>query len=207
MRQSVVSAAFCYALNLLLVQFHPQEEWLYPFRFMNGISTSIRFVAGIVTPSFCRIAFAVFYSCYLSDFVVAVFYAPVFAGFLGGEIAGFVIRKGHDGAVCLGNGAEPAFGGVGKPGGVAQGVGFADDIAQRIVGVGGFCAVRGDDFGKPAQKVVFVAGYLLALRNGGHVAEAVVGIGGGQPGAGILVMLPRGTILDVAKLCSCQGAR
>jgi len=67
----------------------------------------------------CDCSFAVFYSCYLSDFVVAVFYALVFAGVLGEQVAGFVILKGHDGAVCLGDGAEPAFGCVGVGYGIA----------------------------------------------------------------------------------------
>lgn len=53
-----------------------------------------------------------------------------------------------------------AFHRVGKAGLVAQRVGFAHQIAQRIVSIGGFCTIRGDDLGRPAQQVVFIAGDL-----------------------------------------------
>ena len=55
----------------------------------------------------------------------------------------------------------------------AQRVGFAHQIAQCIVSIGGFCTIRGNDLGEPAQQIVFIAGDLLTLGNGGHVAKLV----------------------------------
>lgn len=115
------------------------------------------------------------YSGYLPDFVVAAFNVLIFAGILGKQIAGLVIGKGEYRAICLGDGAEPAFGGVCVFHGVAQSVGFGEQVAVLVVGVTSDLLERIRYLGDVIQGIVAVAGFVARLvDNGSQAVDPII---------------------------------
>lgn len=115
------------------------------------------------------------YSFYLPDFVVAAFNVLIFAGILGKQIAGLVIGKGEHRAICLGDGAEPAFGGVCVFHGVAQSVGFGEQVAVLVVGVACDMLESVCHLSDIVQGIVAVAGFVACfVDNGSQAVDPII---------------------------------
>ena len=140
-------------------------------RYLRDVVQRVIFVAGLA-------AQLVDYGDQPVHLVVLVLLSVPFRVCLGGHIARQVVREALRRAVGIGHLLQQAFGGVGEGCSVAQRVGFAGEVAQRVVGIGGL-TVQLIHHGDEAVDIVVLVLLCVAFRVGlgNHIARQIVGKG------------------------------